>query len=157
MKLLIVVLVLAISGAASAQTRTLTRQECHQGDIDIVNGEILEYVQSQWCINGSVFVLGQLMIGNEVMETLDLGNVRSISGVLVVSGNPRLKFLVSKLKRVEWVDLSSNPMLTECRAELFALRAGACNRWVAYHVNQGCGLLQWETEELEALQEDCID
>jgi hypothetical protein len=126
---------------------------CHIGDIDVRTGDDLAYVQAQRCIVGRVRIRGILMVGNEVLEHLDLGKLQSITGAIVINGNPRLKNIISKLKRVGYVDVSGNPMLAYCRAELFALRAGAGIWWAGHQLPQACGLLDWELDELEVLRE----
>lgn len=152
MKFLVFVFVLIVSFSAHAFDWGKIKP-CYDGDIDVRSIDDLQLLQSQRCIRGDVFIDGLFIVGDEVFEELDLGRVRSIFGALVVTNNPRLKFVVSDLKRVGFVNLSANPMLAECRAELFALRAGAHRLWAGYLLPQTCGLMQWEREELEALRE----
>lgn len=93
---------------------------CHEGDIKVNTCAKYEELQDEYCVNGDVTFYGQLMLCNEVLETVNLGKLRRVNGELSIAGNSRLKFIVApKFRGAEWISIENNPMFDTCRAEEF--------------------------------------
>lgn len=122
--LLLAIAITVLSASAAAQT-VGTRKACHVGNLEPKTAEDYAYLRSQRCVTGSVLIHGQFMIGDEVMETLDLGDLVSISGFLYVSGCPRLKWISApNLRRAFYLAIWNNPMLSKCKVLDLAIQTG---------------------------------
>lgn len=96
-------------------TRGRVIPNCIMGNVEIDSAENLERVQNAKWIFGSVFVVGQMMLGDDRMDELDLGNLEWMSGVVIIQGNPYLKhFYADNLKHASYISVINNPMLAPC-------------------------------------------
>ena len=153
MKFLVLVFFMSVCSVATAQ-----RSICHQGTIVVRNADDMEYLQSQRCVNGSVVIKGLLMVGDEVFETLNLGRLWYITGILYVHANTRLKFLEGDRFRPRIVKTSiddpgvvvppavemiitGHGMLTWCTVKQFSIDTGMEDHVDWAENSQAC---EWE-------------
>ena len=92
-------------------------QNCILGNVDIDGADDLARVQNARWIFGSVIVQGQMMLGDERLDVLDLGGVEWISGFVYIHGNTYLKRLYApSLMHASFISVINNPMLNPCDA-----------------------------------------
>jgi hypothetical protein len=85
----------------------------HFGNVEIKTCEDYRALQGYSHVYGSVIISGRMMLCDERLENLDIGNVKYISGFLYITLNPYLKTVdASELLHASYIVFSGNPMLT---------------------------------------------
>lgn len=103
--------------------------QCVWGNIEVKDAESLALLQENTCVFGSVIVSGQMMIGDERLDELYLGEMEWISGFLFIEGNPYLTHIYGqKLRHASRIVILNNPRLDPCDAWLLGNQANCGER-----------------------------
>jgi hypothetical protein len=90
----------------------------HMGNLKVQTCEQYEELQDVTHVYGSVIISGQMMLCDEVLRNLDLGNLQYISGFLYITLNPYLQTIVApNLRRASYIVFSGNPFLPTEQAD----------------------------------------
>lgn len=97
-----------------------TKNGCYPGSVEPVSHEDFVFLRGLKCVAGDVDIEGIMMDGNDVLTTLDFGELEWIRGTLFVRLMPRLNTIIWTEGLITYrVIVENNGMLPQSRATEF--------------------------------------
>lgn len=97
-----------------------TKNGCYPGSVEPVAHEDFVFLRGLKCVAGDIDIEGILMDGNDVLTTLDFGELEWVRGTLFVRLMPRLNTIIWNEGLITYrVMVENNGMLPKSRASEF--------------------------------------